>query len=332
MHAESNVVSKMNYRKVGKWGLMLSELGLGSWLTFGNQLNLAGVRKLMHRAFDAGITFFDTAEAYNRGIAEYLLGQVLKDFNRMDYVVSTKIFWWGDRHRNQEGLSKKHLIEGIRASLKRLQLDYVDIVYCHRPDPETPMEEVISGIEYILDHGYALYWGTSEWSAGEIQDAARMTREIGIMPPIVEQPRYNILARDKVEKEFLPLYEDPGIGLTTFSPLESGLLTGKYNDGIPPGSRLDRYPWLKDLFTEEGLLKDETFKKLKALKELANSLEATMSQLAIARILKNEHVSSVILGVSSIEQLEENLKAVEIKEKLSDSVMREIDEILSKDL
>ncbi len=320
----------MNYRKVGKWGLMISELGLGTWLTFGNQLNLAEARKVVHLAFESGITFFDTAEAYNRGVAESLLGHILKDFNRMDYVVSTKIFWWGERHRNQEGLSKKHLIEGTRASLKRLQLDYVDILYCHRPDPQVPMEEVISGIEYILDHGLALYWGTSEWSVEEIKEATKLAREIGIMPPIVEQPRYNMLSRDKVEKEFLPLYEDPGIGLTTFSPLASGILTGKYNDGIPPGSRLDRYPWLREWLEKEGVFSKQTIKKLKALKDIADSLDATMSQLAIAWVLKNEHVSSVILGVSSLEQLEENLKAVEIKEKLSTDVMREIDEILSK--
>jgi len=319
----------MEYRKVGKWGLILSELSLGSWLTFGSHIGLVELRKLVHHAFDAGITFFDTAEAYHRGVAEYLLGQILKDFNRMDYVVSTKIFWWGERNRNQEGLSKKHLVEGIRASLKRLQLDYVDIVYCHRPDPEIPMEELISGIEHILSKGYALYWGTSEWPAEMILEAAKMARDYGIMPPIVEQPQYNMLVREKVEKEFLPLYEDPGIGLTTFSPLASGILTGKYNNGIPPGSRLDKYPQLKQYLEERGILNDKTFEKLRALQKIADSLDSTLTQLAIAWILKNKNVTSVILGVSNIEQLEENLQALTIKDALTEDIMREIDKILT---
>jgi len=322
----------MEYRKVGKWGLRLSELSLGSWVTFGRQLDLSGVKAIMYRAFDAGITFFDTAEAYNYGVAEYLMGQVLKEFNRMDYVVSTKIFWWGigSRERNQIGLSKKHIIEGLTASLKRLQLDYVDIVYCHRPDPETPLEEVISGIEYVLRQGMALYWGTSEWSAELISEASKLAREIGILPPIVEQPQYNMLVRERVEKEYAPLYEDPGIGLTTFSPLASGVLTGKYNEGIPKGSRLDLMPELRKHLEESGILSEKTFEKLRKLQKIADSLGAKLSQLAIAWVLKNEHVTSVILGVSKLEQLEENLKALEIKERLTEDIMREIDEVLSE--
>ncbi len=318
----------MEYRKVGKWGLMLSELGLGSWLTVGNQMRLGDLRKIVHRAYDAGITFYDTAEAYNRGVAEHMLGQVIKDFNRMDYVISTKIFWWGERERNQQGLSKKHIVEGLQESLKRLQLDYVDIVYCHRPDPNTPMEEVVDGIEYVLDKGMALYWGTSEWSAEKITEAAKHARERGIMPPIVEQPQYNMAVRDKVEKEFLPLYDDPGIGLTTFSPLGSGILTGKYNNGIPQGSRLDRYPWLREMIEREGYLSPESVDKLRKLKEISDSLEITMAQMAIAWILKNKHVTSVILGVSNIEQLDENLKAAEMKDKITSEIMRDIDAIL----
>ncbi|NPA75406.1 MAG: aldo/keto reductase [Euryarchaeota archaeon] len=320
----------MEYRNVGKWGLMLSEVGLGSWLTFGNQIRLSDLRKIIHRAYDAGITFFDTAEVYTGGVAESMLGEVLKDFNRMDYVASTKIFWWGARERNQQGLTKKHLVEGMRASLKRLQLDYVDIMYCHRPDMDTPLEETLSGIEYILDSGMALYWGTSEWPADRIEEAAELAREMGMMPPIVEQPHYNMLVREKVEKDFLPLYEDPGIGLTTFSPLASGVLTGKYNNGIPPGSRLERFPWLRDMLEKEGAFKPETIKKLEALKELAESLDATMAQLAIAWILKNEHVTSVILGVSKLEQLEENLGALELKNKLTPQIMSDIEKILSE--
>ncbi len=317
----------MEYRKVGRWGLMLSELSVGSWLTFGRKLGLREVRELLHRAFDNGITFFDTAEAYNGGVAEYLMGQALKDFNRMDYVVSTKIFWWGPRERNQMGLSKKHLIEGMTASLRRLQMDYVDIVYCHRPDPETPMEEVISGIKYILDRGMALYWGTSEWSAEEIQEATRMAREAGIMPPIVEQPQYNLLVRKRVEVEYRPLYEDPGIGLTTFSPLASGILTGKYLEGIPEGSRLEEFPTLRQWLEESGLLGKDVMEKVRRFKNLADEMGVSMSQLAIAWILKNERVTSVILGVSSLEQFEENMGALKVKELLTDDVMKRIDEI-----
>ncbi len=318
----------MKYRKVGKWGLMISELSLGSWLTFGNQLKLSDVKEIVHRAFDAGITFFDTAEAYNGGVAEYMLGQILKDFNRMDYVVSTKIFWWGERKRNQQGLSKKHLIEGLHESLKRLQLEYVDIVYCHRPDPEVPMEEIILAMDYILRQGMALYWGTSEWPAEKIKEAADLARQVGIMPPIVEQPQYNMLVRERVEREYLPLYRNPGIGLTTFSPLASGILTGKYNNGIPKGSRLDLYPNLRKHLEEKGILSGKTFEKLRKIRKMADELGVKMSQLAIAWVLKNEHVSSVILGVSSLEQLEENLKAIEVEEKLTSDVMEELERIL----
>ncbi len=317
----------MEYRKTGKWGLMLSELSVGSWLTFGRKLGLREVRELIHRAFDSGITFFDTAEAYNGGVAEYLMGQALKDLNRMDYVVSTKIFWWGPRERNQMGLSRKHLIEGLTASLRRLQMDYVDIVYCHRPDPETPMEEVISGIKYILDKGMALYWGTSEWSAQEIKEAATLARQAGIMPPIVEQPQYNLLVRRRVEVEYAPLYEDPGIGLTTFSPLASGILAGKYIEGIPRGSRLEEFPTLKQWLEESGLLGEEAMERVRKFRELAEEMGVSMVQLAIAWILKNEKVTSVILGVSSLEQFEENLGALEVKQHLTDDVMKKLDEI-----
>ncbi|MCD6450357.1 MAG: aldo/keto reductase [Thermotogaceae bacterium] len=320
----------MDYRKVGKWGLMLSELSLGSWLTFGNQLNLVDVKEIVHIAFDNGITFFDTAEAYNGGVAEYLFGQVLKDFNRMDYVVSTKIFWWGPRERNQHGLSKKHLIEGLYNSLKRLQLDYVDIVYCHRPDPETPLEEVVSAMDYILRQGMALYWGTSEWPVDKIRKAAELSRQIGILPPIVEQPQYNMFVRERVENEYLPAYEDPGIGLTTFSPLASGLLSGKYLNGIPEGSRLDRFPQVKKFVEEGGLLSKKTFEKIRKLRKVAEKVEATLPQLAIAWVLKNEFVTSVILGVSRKEQLVENLKAVEVKDRLTGDIMKEIESILKE--
>ncbi|AJG40487.1 alcohol dehydrogenase [Thermotoga sp. RQ7] len=319
----------MEYRKVGKWGIKISELSLGSWLTFGKQLDLDTATEVVKKAFNSGINFFDTAEAYAGGIAEAMLGKILKNFRREDLVVSTKIFWGGSGP-NDLGLSKKHLLEGTWNSLKRLQMDYVDILYCHRPDPNVPMEEVVFAMDYILKEGLALYWGTSEWSAKEIEEAHRVCRELGVMPPIVEQPQYNMFVRERVEKEYAPLYEKYGMGLTTYSPLASGLLSGKYNNGIPEGSRLATFPQVRKWLEEGGLLNEKTFEKLRKLQKIADQLGASLPQLAIAWILKNRNVSSVILGVSRPEQLEENLKAVEIKEKLTEDVMKEIEEILNE--
>ncbi|HBT40123.1 MAG: Aldo/keto reductase [Thermotoga sp. 50_1627] len=318
----------MEYRKVGKWGLKISELSLGSWITFGNQLDLESAKMLVKKAFDAGINFFDTAEAYAGGIAEAMLGEILKNFRRSDVVVSTKIFWGGNGP-NDRGLSRKHLLEGTWASLKRLQLDYVDILYCHRPDPEVPMEEIVWTMDQILRSGLALYWGTSEWSAQQIEEAYETAKKLNCIPPIVEQPQYNLLVRERVEKEYAFLYEKYGMGLTTFSPLASGLLSGKYLEGIPSDSRLARYEFLRKRFEETGLLSEKTFSKLLKLRDLAKELDCTLAQLSIAWILKNKNVSSVILGVSKLEQFEENVRAVEVKEKLSEDVMQKIEAILA---
>ncbi|MBC7115459.1 MAG: aldo/keto reductase [Pseudothermotoga sp.] len=318
----------MEYRKVGKWGLKISELSLGSWITFGNQLDLESAKMLVKKAFDAGINFFDTAEAYAGGIAEAMLGEILKDFRRSDVVVSTKIFWGGNGP-NDRGLSRKHLLEGTWASLKRLQMDYVDILYCHRPDPEVPMEEIVWTMDQILRSGLALYWGTSEWSAQQIEEAYETAKKLNCIPPIVEQPQYNLLVRERVEKEYAFLYEKYGMGLTTFSPLASGLLSGKYLEGIPSDSRLARYEFLRKRFEETGLLSEKTFSKLLKLRDLAKELDCTLAQLSIAWILKNKNVSSVILGVSKLEQFEENVRAVEVKEKLSEDVMQKIEAILA---
>jgi len=320
----------MNYRKVGKWGLKISELSLGSWLTFGNQLDIAGAKEIVREAFKNGINFFDTAEAYANGMAESMLGEVLKEFRRSDIVVSTKIFWGGNGP-NDRGLSRKHLLEGTWASLKRLQLDYVDIVYCHRPDPETPIEETVLAMDYIIRNGLALYWGTSEWSAEQLENAHRACKELNCIPPIVEQPQYNMLVRDRVEKEYLPIYEKYGMGLTTWSPLASGILTGKYNNGIPEDSRLARFPHLRKHLEENGILSEKIFEKLRKLQKIADSLDAKLSQLALAWCLLNPHVSSVILGVSRIEQLHENLKAIEVKEKITNEIEKEIRKILEED-
>lgn len=317
----------MNYRKVGKWGLRISELSLGSWLTFGNQLDIAAAKEIVRESFKNGINFFDTAEAYANGMAESMLGEVLKEFRRSDIVVSTKIFWGGNGP-NDRGLSRKHLLEGTWASLKRLQLDYVDIVYCHRPDPETPIEETVLAMDYLVRNGLALYWGTSEWSAEQLENAHKACKELNCIPPIVEQPQYNMLVRDRVEKEYLPIYEKYGMGLTTFSPLASGILTGKYNNGIPEDSRLARFPGLRKHMQESGILSEKTFEKLQKLQKIADELGAKLSQLALAWCLLNPHVSSVILGVSRLEQLHENLKALEIKEKITEDVEKEIRKIL----
>jgi voltage-dependent potassium channel beta subunit len=317
----------MNYRKVGKWGLRISELSLGSWLTFGNQLDIAAAKEIVRESFKNGINFFDTAEAYENGMAESMLGEVLKEFRRSDIVVSTKIFWAGNGP-NDRGLSRKHLLEGTWASLKRLQLDYVDIVYCHRPDPETPIEETVLAMDYLVRNGLALYWGTSEWSAEQLENAHKACKELNCIPPIVEQPQYNLLDRDRVEKEYLPIYEKYGMGLTTFSPLASGILTGKYNNGIPEDSRLARFPGLRKHMEESGILSEKTFEKLQKLQKIADELGAKLSQLALAWCLLNPHVSSVILGVSRLEQLHENLKALEIKEKITEDVEKEIRKIL----
>jgi voltage-dependent potassium channel beta subunit len=313
----------MEYRKVGKWGLKISELSLGTWLTFGSQLDLKSTREVVRYAVYNGVNFIDTAEAYANGIAESMLGMILKEYKREDLVISTKIFWGGDGP-NDKGLSRKHLLEGTWNSLKRLQLDYVDILYCHRPDPEVPMEEVVWTMDQIVRSGLAFYWGTSEWSAEEIERAHQVAKELNCIPPVVEQPQYNLIFKDRVEKEYAPLYEKYGMGLTTWSPLASGVLTGKYLEGIPQGSRLDRWPWLKQVMEERGIFGEETTTKIKRLKQIADDLGVTMSQLSIAWCLKNPHVSSVILGVSSLEQLKENIKAVEVKDKITDEIYKEL--------
>ncbi|MEJ5257585.1 MAG: aldo/keto reductase [Fervidobacterium sp.] len=316
----------MEYRKVGKWGVKISEVSLGSWLTFGNQLDLKATKDVVRYAVENGINFIDTAEAYANGIAESMLGVILKEYRREDLVISTKIFWGGEGP-NDKGLSRKHLLEGTWNSLKRLQLDYVDILYCHRPDPEVPMEEVVWTMDQILRSGLAFYWGTSEWSAEEIERAHQVAKELNCIPPVVEQPQYNLIFKARVEKEYAPLYEKYGMGTTIWSPLASGVLSGKYLEGIPQGSRLDKWPWLRKTMEERGIFGEETMNKLKRIKQIADDLGVTMSQLSIAWCLKNPHVSSVILGVSSLEQLKENIKAVEVKEKITEEIYQELNSI-----
>jgi voltage-dependent potassium channel beta subunit len=317
----------MEYRKVGKWGLKVSELGFGSWITFGNQLDTENAKACMKEAFKNGVNFFDTAEGYEHGMAEFMMGQVLKEFKREDLVVSTKIFWGGEGP-NDLGLSRKHLLEGTWSSLKRLQLDYVDILYCHRPDPSVPIEETVLAMDYLVRSGVAMYWGTSEWSANQIENAHVACKALNCIEPIVEQPQYNMLVRSRVEREYLPIYEKYGMGLTTFSPLASGILTGKYNKGIPKGSRLDKFPDLKKHMDDQDRLSEKTLNKVGEIGKIAKKAGMKSSQLALAWILKNDHVSSVILGVSSVDQIRENLEAYEMKSKLTVDVMKEINAIL----
>lgn len=311
----------MEYRRLGKSGLKVSELSFGSWITFGGSLNSIGIKQCMRAAFDAGVNFFDNAEAYGGGASELLMGEALKEYRREDLVVSTKIFWGGSGP-NDTGLSMKHLIEGTKAALKRLQLEYVDLLFCHRPDPTTPIEETVRAMDIIIRSGLAFYWGTSEWSAQDIQTAFEVAERIGAFPPTMEQPEYNMFRRKNVEEDLAPLYAKYGLGTTIWSPLESGILTGKYNDAVPKGSRLHFHPELR------GRLAPEKVKKLRKLKAISDSLGCTMAQMAIAWCLKNPNVSTVITGASRIEQVNENMEAIKVKNLLTEEHMLEIESIL----
>lgn len=317
----------MKYRRLGRTGLEVSELSYGSWVTFGNQLDVEGTKKLIKQAVDAGVNFLDNAEGYASGMSESLMGLALKSYRREDLVVSTKIFW-GGQGPNQVGLSRKHLLEGTRNSLKRLQLDYVDLLFCHRPDPNTPIEETVLAMDHLVRSGQVLYWGTSEWSAEQITRAIEFARDYRAIAPVMEQPQYNMLVRDRFEKEYKPVFETYGYGTTIWSPLASGLLSGKYNKGIPADSRLGREAWIKKLMDDNKLLSPETFAKVEALGKVAEGLGATVSQLALAWTLKNPNVSTTILGASKPEQLAENLKAIDFVDKLDDAVLATIEGIL----
>lgn len=313
--------SGMEYRRLGKSGLKVSELSFGSWITFAGKLDLNGVRNCMRQAFEEGVNFFDNAEAYANGASELLMGAVLNEYQREDLVVSTKIFW-GGQGPNATGLSHKHLLEGTYASLRRLRLDYVDLLFCHRPDPQTPIEETVRAMDIIIKKGLAFYWGTSEWKAEDIEQAFAIAKQIGATPPTMEQPEYNMFKRSRVEAEYAPLYKKYGIGTTTWSPLDSGILTGKYNEGVPSGSRLQNYEELKNRLTPEKLT------KVKALGVIAKDLNCTLAQLALAWCLKNPDVSSVITGATNVTQVKENMKAAHVKKLLTPDVMANIETIL----
>ncbi|MEY2561734.1 MAG: hypothetical protein QOG51_2149 [Verrucomicrobiota bacterium] len=319
----------MKYRRLGKSGLQVSELSFGAWVTFAQQITEKTAEKLMTIAYDAGVNFFDNAEAYANGKAEIVMGRILKrrGWGRDTFLVSSKVFWGGDLP-NQEGLSRKHVIEACHAALRRLRVDYLDLYFCHRPDPDTPIEETVRAMSDLIAQGKVLYWGTSEWSAAGITEAHRIARELRLVPPTMEQPQYNMFHREKVEKEFAPLYDTVGLGLTIWSPLASGLLTGKYNDGDPGGTRisLKNYAWLREEFETKEARK--RLAKVKKLAAVADGLGTTLPRLALAWCLKNPHVSSVITGASRPSQVKENMKAGELVDHLTAEVMKKIDAIL----
>ncbi|KAG8369723.1 hypothetical protein BUALT_Bualt14G0043500 [Buddleja alternifolia] len=356
----------MQYKNLGRSGLKVSQLSYGAWVTFGNQLDVKDAKSILQCCRDNGVNFFDNAEVYANGRAEEIMGQAIKElgWKRSDIVVSTKIFWGGPGP-NDKGLSRKHILEGTKNSLKRLDMEYVDLLYCHRPDTGTPIEETVRAMNYVIDKGWAYYWGTSEWSAQQITEAWGVAQRLDLVGPIVEQPEYNLFSRHKVESEYLPLYTNYGIGLTTWSPLASGVLTGKYNSGnVPPDSRfaLENYKFLLPLMhlymlvdrvsvglgiTNTGIglfetgivvwyhknlasrsLVDDVLKKVNGLKPIADELGVPLSQLAIAWCASNPNVSSVITGATKEAQIQENMKAINVIPLLTPAVLEKIEAVV----
>jgi voltage-dependent potassium channel beta subunit len=319
----------MEYRFLGSSGLKVSALSYGAWVTFGDQVNEDTAAECMRAAYDAGVNFFDNAEVYAGGRAETMMGRIIKKagWRRSDLIISTKIYWGGSGP-NDKGLSRKHIIEGTDASLKRLQVDYVDLLFCHRPDLDTPIEETVRAMSHVVDRGQAFYWGTSEWSSEQIRAAHDIARHERLIPPTMEQPQYNMFHRERVEKEYATLYTELGLGTTVWSPLASGLLTGKYNEGIPPDSRasLPAYGWIRSRFeSPEGRQRIE---KVKSLAALAQELGTSLPQLAIAWCLKNPDVNTVITGASKPVQVTENMQALDALPLLDQAVMDQIERIL----
>ena len=320
----------MEYRRLGKSGLQVSVLSFGSWITFHKQIEDNSADELMGLAYEHGINFFDNAEGYALGESEKMMGRVLKSkgWDRTSYIVSSKVYfgWRGDQNKpNQTGLSRKHITEACHEALQRLQADYLDLYFCHRPDKNVPIEEVVWAMNHLLQQGKVLYWGTSEWSAQEIMEAHLFARQNNLIGPTMEQPEYNLFQRHKVEVEFAQLYKTVGLGTTIWSPLAAGLLTGKYNNGIPEGSRLaiEGFEWLKDKQYSEAKVE-----KIKKLLPLTEQLQCSLAALSIAWCIKNPNVSTAILGATKKEQLIENLKALEVLPQLTDAVMQQIEEVV----
>ena len=320
----------MEYRRMGKTGLQLSVLSFGSWVTFHKQINDSSADELMGIAYDNGINFFDNAEVYALGESEKMMGRVLKakNWDRTSYTISSKAFF-GSRGKankpNQTGLSRKHLTEACHEALQRLQTDYLDLFFCHRADKNVPVEEVVFTMNNLIQQGKILYWGTSEWSGVEIMEAHRVAQQYKLIGPQVEQPQYNLFERNKIEKEFLEIYKNVGLGTTIWSPLAAGLLSGKYNDGIPEGSRLgmEGFEWLRDKWVLQAKLE-----KVKQLAVLAKALGVSLASLSIAWVIKNPHVTTAILGATRKEQLTENLKALEVLPLLTDEIVKAMEDIM----
>jgi voltage-dependent potassium channel beta subunit len=322
----------MQYRRLGNTGLQLSALSFGAWVTFGKQVGRSQARELLALAHDRGVNFFDNAETYNNGVAEELMGDVLADlrFSRDSYCVSSKVFFGAVDHPlpTQRGLSRKHVIEACHQALQRMRVDYLDLYFCHRPDPDTPIAETVAAMDTLIRQGKVLYWGTSEWPAEAIHEAHRVARENHLYAPVVEQPQYNLLHRERVETEYAPLYEAYGMGTTIWSPLSSGLLSGKYNEGVPDDSRLAQpdYRWLRENVLGKG---DERLGKVRALQPIADELGVSLAQLSIAWCLLNPQVSTVMLGASKREQLEHNLDALDVLPRINAAIQERIEQAIA---
>ena len=320
----------MQYRRLGASGLRVSELSLGSWITYHTQVDVSAAKEMLAVAMDNGVNFFDNAEVYARGQSEVVMGEAIKALRwpRLNYVVSTKFFWGLEREGNtvnrMDTLNRKYLTQAIDGSLKRMQLDFIDLVFCHRPDPHTPLEETVWAMSDMITRGKALYWGTSEWSAADIRAAWEIADRHHLHKPVTEQPQYNLFHRKRVEQEYASLYSDIGLGLSTWSPLASGLLTGKYRDGIPPGSRgaLEAMSWLAKSLTDEA--KNAAVDELEGI---AAEIGASVAQLAIAWAARNPHVSTVLTGASNVGQLRANLLAVDVVPRLTPEIVARIDEV-----
>lgn len=314
----------MHYRRLGHSGLKVSEISLGAWVTFGAQIDEQIAIDLLHAAYEQGVNFFDNADVYANGQAELVMGRAIKDLPRSALVISSKVFWPTMPGPNGRGLSRKHIRESVDASLKRLDVEYLDLYFCHRYDPDTPVEEVVRAMDDLIHQGKILYWGTSEWEAAQVAAAIGAARQYGLNPPTVEQPQYNLFHRSRVETGLAPICREFGLGLVTWSPLYSGILSGKYNEIIPGGSRatLPSMAWVRDRITPELL------QKVRRLTALAQELGLTTAQLAIAWILRRKDVSSVITGATRLEQLDENLAAAEAEESLTDDVLERIEQIV----
>ena len=322
----------MEYRRLGKSGLPVSALSYGSWVTFSHQLDVDKALETMTAAYDAGVNFFDNAEVYATGQSETIMGEALQKagWRRDSYIVSSKVMWGSveDPQPTQRGLHRKHVFEACHDALRRLRVDYLDLYFCHRPDPNVPMEEIVRMMTELIHQGKVLYWGTSQWSAQQLSEAYGVARQFHLIPPTMEQPQYSMFHREKVELEFAPLYETMGLGTTIFSPLYFGILTGKYNNGIPADSRatLPGYEWVRQIIeSEEG---QQKIAKVRELTAVAEALGTSMSRLAIAWCLRNPRVSTVIMGASRVEQGRDNLSALDLLPQLTDDVMAQIEGVL----